>query len=82
MFTHIPPELNNVLVQTEDTLHGAIRFKHTRVFAETLFDYTLNGHSLAEFLDDFEGVQREDALAVLNWAHKTLSLQFQPGALA
>jgi len=35
----VPIELQDVLVSTEDTLHGAVRFAGTRVFAQSLFDY-------------------------------------------
>ncbi len=63
----IPKELESILVSTPDTLHGAVRFHGTRVFASQLFDYILTGHSLDEFLEDFPGITRTDAEAVLNW---------------
>lgn len=63
----IPPELDGVLASTPDTLHGAIRFAGTRVFAYQLFDYVSSGATIDEFLADFEGVSREQAEAVINW---------------
>lgn len=63
----IPKELEGVLVSTPDTLHGAVRFEGTRVFAYQLFDYILTGRTLDQFLDDFEGVTRDQAKAVMRW---------------
>ena len=70
MRSAIPSELEDVLVSTPDTLHGAIRFKGTRVFAYQLFDYLLSGRTLNEFLADFEGVTRDQAEALMNWELK------------
>jgi len=77
---HIPSELEGVLVSTSDTLHGAIRFAGTRVFAYQLFDYVLSGHSLDEFFDDFPGVGREQAQAVLNWELSRIHRDLAPAA--
>jgi uncharacterized protein (DUF433 family) len=71
----IPKELEGVLVSTPDTLHGAVRFAGTRVFAHQLFDYILTGRSLDEFLSDFAGVKREDAQAVLHWELQRIHCQ-------
>jgi len=76
----IPPELEGVLVSTPDTLHGAIRFSGTRVFAYQLFDYVLSGSSLDEFLDDFPGVSREQALKLLEWELHRLHADLEPAA--
>ncbi|MEQ1932897.1 MAG: DUF433 domain-containing protein [Fimbriimonadaceae bacterium] len=75
MMSAIPIELEDVLVSTPDTLHGGIRFAGTRVFAFQLFDYILNGHTLEEFLADFEGVSREHATALINWELKRVREQ-------
>ena len=61
----IPTELEGTLVSTPDTLHGAVRFAGTRVFAQSLFDYVLGGSTLEEFLDHFPDVSREQADRVL-----------------
>ena len=68
----VPKELEGILVSTEDTLHGAVRFARTRVFAQSLFDYVLNGESLETFLDHFPEVTREQAEAVLAWESNRL----------
>jgi uncharacterized protein (DUF433 family) len=44
---------------------GAPCFYGTRVPIKTLFDCLAHGHAMEEFLDDFEGVDREQAEAVL-----------------
>ena len=74
----IPKELEGILVSTPDTLHGAIRFAGTRVFASQLFDYVFTGESLNTFLKDFEGVTREQAQAVLDWQLKEVHRQLEP----
>lgn len=76
----IPKELEGVLVRTADTLHGAIRFAGTRVFAYQLFDYILTGSSLDDFLEDFPGVGREQAQAVLDWELTRIHQQLEPAS--
>ena len=73
----IPKELQGVLVSTPDTLHGAIRFAGTRVFAYQVFDYVLTGSTLEQFLDDFPGVKPEHAQAVMDWELKRVRKQLQ-----
>ena len=48
-----------------DYLGGAPRFNGTRVHVKTLFDYLAAGHPLDDFLNDFPGISREHAVAVL-----------------
>lgn len=74
----IPPELQGVLVATPDTLHGAIRFAGTRVFAYQLFDYLLAGSSLDEFLADFPGVKRDHATKLMDWQLDQIHRQLDP----
>ena len=76
----IPSELEGVLASTPDTLHGAIRFSGTRVFAYQLFDYVLSGSSLDEFLNDFPGVSREQATKLLTWELHRLHDDLEPAA--
>ncbi|HZL38237.1 MAG TPA: DUF433 domain-containing protein [Tepidisphaeraceae bacterium] len=45
---------------------GTPCFYASRVPVKTLFDCFAAGQTLEEFLDDFEGVTREQALAVLD----------------
>jgi len=74
----IPKDLNEILISTPDTLHGAVRFAGTRVFAQQLFDYILSGDSLDDFLEDFPEIPRRSAEAVLEWERKRLQRQFAP----
>jgi len=76
----VPEELREVLVSTPDTLHGAIRFAGTRVFAYQLFDYVLTGETLDTFLEDFPTVRREQAEAVLKWELGRVHGYFRPAA--
>ena len=46
-------------------MSGAPCFAGTRVPVRNLFDYLEAGDTLATFLDDFPGVTREQAIAVL-----------------
>src|SRR4051794_29941107 len=51
---------------------GAPCFYGTRVPLKNLFDSIAAGESLEEFLDGFEGVSREQAMAVLELAGNDL----------
>jgi len=66
----IPKELEDVLVSTEDTLGGAIRFAGTRVPVEALIDSIASGESLADFLNGYPNVTRDQANVVLAWEGK------------
>jgi len=72
----IPGGLSNVLEATPETLHGAVRFKGTRVFAQSLFDYTFKGKPVDVFLDHFPDVSREQAEALLNWEYHRIQHDF------
>ena len=49
-------------------MHGEPVFKGTRVPVQTLFDHLRAGDDLGRFLDGFEGVKREQAVAVIDLA--------------
>jgi uncharacterized protein (DUF433 family) len=51
---------------------GTPCFFGTRVPVKTLFDFLAAGETFEQFLDDFEGVDREQALAVLDLAGRDL----------
>jgi uncharacterized protein (DUF433 family) len=51
---------------------GTPCFYATRVPVKTLFDCLAVGETLEQFLEDFEGVEREQALAVLELASRDL----------
>ena len=55
-----------------DRLGGVPCFRGTRVPVDALFANLEDGVSLDEFLDAFEGVKREDAVAVLEYAREHL----------
>lgn len=63
----VPEGLEGVLESSPDTLHGALRFAKTRVFATHLFDYVYTGESIDTFLSDFPSVQREQVEMLLQW---------------
>ncbi len=51
-----------------DILGGVPVFVGTRVPLKALIDYLAGGHPLAEFLDDFPSVSRDQAVAALRLA--------------
>jgi uncharacterized protein (DUF433 family) len=51
-----------------ERVSGAPCFFGTRVPIQTLFDCLASGETMDQFLDDFEGVDREQAVAVLELA--------------
>ncbi len=55
-----------------DRMGGDPCFRGTRVPVRSLFEHICAGDSLDEFLDDFEGVTREQATAVLQIAAQGL----------
>jgi len=55
-----------------ERMSGTPCFDKTRVPVKTLFDYLENGGMLEEFLLDFEGVTREQAVGVLELARRGL----------
>ena len=51
-----------------DRLSGAPCFAGTRVPIKNLFDYLESGYTLNQFLEDFDGVTREQAVGVMEAA--------------
>ena len=66
--TSAPP----VVHSDPDVLGGATVFAGTRVPLKALIDYLAGGHPLAEFLDDFPFVTRDQAVAALRLASRSL----------
>jgi len=64
--------LAEVVWTDPERMSGAPCFYGTRVPVKTLFDYLEGGQSLETFLEDFEGVSREQADAVLRLAMDSL----------
>jgi uncharacterized protein (DUF433 family) len=60
--------LHNYITVSPDVQFGKPVFKGTRVPVESLFWHLEQGINLHEFLDDFPGVSKEQAEAVLESA--------------
>lgn len=60
--------MESVIVRNPAILSGEPVFRGTRVPFKSLTDYLEHGRSLDEFLDDFPGVTRENAIAALEQA--------------
>lgn len=56
-----------------ERLGGVPCFAGTRVPVRYLWEYLSKGKTLDEFLDDFDGVSREHALAILEQAYQGLA---------
>lgn len=57
-----------VIHSDPEILGGTPVFVGTRVPFQALIDYLEGGHPLAEFLDDFPSVSRDQAIAALDLA--------------
>ena len=68
-------DLARVVHSDPEIMSGTPVFVGTRVPLRNLFDYLEGNHSLAEFLDGFPGVSREQAMAVLEAAYDELTTQ-------
>lgn len=65
-------ELEQLVWTDPERMSGAPCFYGTRVPVKNLFDYLEGGQSLETFLNDFEGVSREQADGVLRLAMDSL----------
>ena len=63
---------HNVIETSSEVLHGTPVFAGTRVPVKSLFDYFKGGDTLADFLDDFPTVSREQAVRTLELAKEDL----------
>jgi uncharacterized protein (DUF433 family) len=64
---------NAPVIHTDpEILGGTPVFVGTRVPLQALIDYLEGGHPLADFLDDFPTVSREQAVAALEQAKELL----------
>lgn len=62
----------DVVSRNPNVTNGALVFKGTRVPVEILIQHLAAGDSLDDFLDDFPGVSREQAVAYLEMALETM----------
>ena len=69
----IDPRLDVISIDPQ-RLSGTPCFAGTRVPIQSLFDHLEAGDSLQIFLEDFDGVSLEQAVAVLELAHQNLLL--------
>jgi uncharacterized protein (DUF433 family) len=68
--------LFGIIWVNRERMGGEACFAGTRVPIKTLFEYLAGGDTLDEFLDGFEGVTREQALAVLELAQEGLLTRY------
>ena len=68
----IPVSMDGVFHSKKGFVSGTPIFVGTRVPLKNLFDYLAGGHNLDEFLHDFPGVSREQAVRVLDMASEVL----------
>lgn len=61
----IPLMNSDVIMHHPDVLGGEPVFSGTRVPIKSLFDHLEAGESIADFLDGFPSVQREQVVALL-----------------
>jgi uncharacterized protein (DUF433 family) len=68
----IPPSDSRAGLVSMDTerLGGTPCFAGTRVPVSYLWEYLIKGKTLETFLEDFEGVPREEAVAVLKQSYE------------
>ena len=67
-----PMSETSVIESHPDILGGTPVFVGTRVSFQSLLDYLEGGQPLAEFLEDFPTVSREQAIAALEEAKEAL----------
>ncbi len=65
--------VKNLITIDPEILDGQPVFKGTRVPIVTLFDHLEEGVPLSEFLEDFDTVTKDQAIAVMEIASKLLS---------
>lgn len=67
----------SVIIQDPEILSGEPVFRGTRVPFQTLLDYLKAGDSLDEFLEQYPGVSREQAIAALEEAKALVLARFE-----
>jgi uncharacterized protein (DUF433 family) len=66
----------SVIVQDPEILSGQPVFRGTRVPFQALLDYLEGGDTLDEFLEQYPGVSREQAIAALEEAKALVLARF------
>jgi len=67
---------DSVIVQDPEIHSGEPVFRGTRVPFQTLLDYLEGGETLDEFLEQYPGVSRENAIAALEEAKVLVLARF------
>jgi uncharacterized protein (DUF433 family) len=67
----------SVIIQDPEILSGEPGFRGTRVPFQTLLDYLEAGDTLDEFLEQYPGVSREQAIAALEEAKALMLARFE-----
>jgi uncharacterized protein (DUF433 family) len=67
---------NSVIVQDPEIHSGEPVFRGTRVPFQTLLDYLEGGETLDEFLEQYPGVSRANAIAALEEAKALVLARF------
>jgi uncharacterized protein (DUF433 family) len=66
--------MSDTLISVDPQIQGGVPVvAGTRVPVKNLFDYLEGGDSLDQFLEDFPGVKREVAVAILEQARKAIT---------
>ena len=68
--------LNSVIVRDPEILSGEPVFRGTRVPFQALLDYLEGGDTIDEFLEQYPGVSREQAVAALEEAKALVLARF------
>ena len=68
--------IKDIIISDPDILNGTPVFKGTRVPVKNLFDYLEAGDSVDKFLEDFDYIPKESALAVLKFSEQVFSQPF------
>lgn len=69
-------ESQSVIIQDPEILSGEPVFRGTRVPFQVLLDYLEGGDTLDEFLEQYPGVTREQAIAALEEAKALVLARF------
>jgi uncharacterized protein (DUF433 family) len=67
---------NQIVHSDPEVVSGTPVFVGTRVPAKALIDYLTGGETIDEFLDDFPGVSREQAIAFLEEVGRALLVRY------
>ena len=67
---------DSVIIQDPEIHSGEPVFRGTRVPFQTLLDYLEGGETLDEFLEQYPGVSRENAIAALEEAKALILARF------